>query len=187
MALFQLTLTPQQHTAQMLREASKRAQPHVCRAQCQICHRKPSFKHSCEFCMQWYCTLCVNPGRHQCTGATTQASGSSIDRQPFMEPQLQMPIISKAPKWAQFPQWIGEQHKAPSMPHPLLEDHSAAPPSKKRKLGIPRATFLEHSKRAGKKREEQTGGDKVSNWSYQRDTWEQWPTVRAQDEWSSSS
>ena len=137
--------------------------------------------------MQWYCTLCVNPGRHQCTGATTQASGSSIDRQPFLEPQLQMPIISKAPKWAQFPQWIGEQHKAPSMPHPLLEDHSAAPPSKKRKLGIPRATILAHSKRAGKKREEQSGGDKVSNCSYQRDTWEQWPTVRTQDEWSSSS
>ena len=187
-SLLQRTLTTQQHTETMLLEASKRSELNAQRARCLICHQKSGCKRSCDFCMQSYCTLCVEPRKHKCTGSTSQASGASVGRPPFMEPHLEMPIISKAPKWAQFPKHDNEEHKVPPMPQPLLADHSAALPSKKRKtFGIPSATIVAHSKRAGKKREERSGGDEASNWSHQWDSWEQWPTAGAQKEWSSGN
>ena len=87
------------HSMALLAAAKRCAQNHR-RSRCKICHGKPGFKHTCEFCPNWYCSVCVEPSKHQCASLS----------------QPEMSTTSKARSLAHSSKWDGKKRKAPPMP-----------------------------------------------------------------------
>ena len=89
------------HSMALLAAAKRCAHNHR-RSRCKICNGKPGFKHTCEFCPNWYCSVCVEPSKHQCASLS----------------QPEMTTTSKARSSAHSSRWDGKEHKAPPMPKP---------------------------------------------------------------------
>ena len=92
---------PQQHTMGFIATAKRCAQNNH-RSQCRICRKRPGYKHTCEFCPNWYCYECADPKKHQCASL----------------PQPGMSTTSKASSPAHIPKRDGKQRKAPPTPKP---------------------------------------------------------------------